>query len=274
MESKPCHQSERRELVETRQRKTMRSCKNCQKSHQRCGKIPRSNELNRMLFHSIHYRGKILTWFLDNLLPCTRCIKRGMSHTCVEGIRKKPRFIQYLVKTPRPISSDYKLSDWVWRQVHKNRDVTTDEEHDSIVSQSKPAAGVSGPDRIVRDKSVLYCPEYSEVRGEDTKKQSSPASSRNIPAASDTQCPNWDARLQRCRSLSCYTHTSSELAARKMQYCEQASPTESIIHRRKTCEDTGPLFVHPGDFQMFPEQTVPRGFTISSGWANTFLYPN
>lgn len=274
MEFKPCHQSSRRELVEPRQRKTMRSCKNCQRSHQRCGKIPRSNKLNRMLFHSILYKGKLLNWFLDNLLPCTRCIKRGMSHTCVEGTRKKPRFIQYLVKTPRPISNDYKLNDWVCRQVTKIPDVTTSEEHDSIVSQSKPAAGLSGPDRTVSDESVLYCPEYSNVRGEDTKRQPSPASSRNIPTASDTQCPNWDARLHRCRSLSCCPHTSSGIAGHELQYCEEDSPTESTIQRRKTSEDTGPFFVHPGDLQMFPEQTLPRGFTISSGWANTFLYPN
>lgn len=244
------------------ERKTMRSCRNCQRSHQRCGKVLWPKRSNKILFHFIHYGEKLLTWFLDNLLPCTRCIKRGISHTCVEGTRKKPQFIQYLVKKPRSVSSDC-----------KSRDFMTGEEHKSNSSQSKPIVGVSGPDRIVHDKSVLHGPEYNHVRSEDVKIQPSSAVPGNNPVASHTQRSNLDTRVHGCRSLSCTARTS-EVSDRGVQYCEQTFPTWSAIHETQTCENTSPLYVHPGSLHMFPDQTLPRGFTVPSGWANTFLYPD
>ncbi|KAH8694254.1 hypothetical protein BGW36DRAFT_454869 [Talaromyces proteolyticus] len=149
----------------------------------------------------------------------------------------------------------------------------TGEEHKSNSSQSKPAGGLSSPDRIVLDKSVLYGPEYNHALSEDAKKQPSSAVLGNKPMASDTQCPNLDTRLHRCRSLSCYARTS-EVSDRGVQYCEQTFPTRSTIHEMETCENTRPLFLQPGYLHMFPDQTLPRGFTIPSGWANTFLYPD
>jgi hypothetical protein len=149
----------------------------------------------------------------------------------------------------------------------------TGEEHKSNSSQSKPAVGVSGPDRIVLDKPVLYGPEYNHAFSEDVKIQPSSALPGNDPMASHTQCSNLDTRVRGCLSLSCSARPS-EVSDRGVQYCEQTFQTGSTIHETKTCENTRPLYVHPRSLHMFPGHPLPRGFTVPSGWANTFLYPD
>ncbi|KAJ2847539.1 Transcriptional regulator of nonfermentable carbon utilization [Coemansia brasiliensis] len=48
-----------------KKRKTVRACNHCQKSHLTC----------------------------DDSRPCARCVKRGMADTCVDGARKKAKYL-------------------------------------------------------------------------------------------------------------------------------------------------------------------------------------
>ncbi|KAI9475149.1 hypothetical protein BX667DRAFT_469642 [Coemansia mojavensis] len=48
-----------------KKRKTVRACNHCQKSHLTC----------------------------DDSRPCARCVKRGMGDTCVDGVRKKAKYL-------------------------------------------------------------------------------------------------------------------------------------------------------------------------------------
>ncbi|KAJ2789458.1 Transcriptional regulator of nonfermentable carbon utilization, partial [Coemansia guatemalensis] len=47
-------------------RKTQRACNHCQRSHLTC----------------------------NDSRPCTRCLKRGLGDTCVDGVRKKAKYLQ------------------------------------------------------------------------------------------------------------------------------------------------------------------------------------
>ncbi|KAJ2199932.1 Transcriptional regulator of nonfermentable carbon utilization [Coemansia sp. RSA 521] len=48
-----------------RRRKTVRACNHCQKSHLTC----------------------------DESRPCARCVKRGLGDTCMDGARKKAKYL-------------------------------------------------------------------------------------------------------------------------------------------------------------------------------------
>ncbi|KAI7834252.1 hypothetical protein BX661DRAFT_160047 [Kickxella alabastrina] len=55
-----------------RKRKTIRACNHCQKSHLTC----------------------------DENRPCTRCIKRGLASTCIDGVRKKAKYLLDIKEEP------------------------------------------------------------------------------------------------------------------------------------------------------------------------------
>ncbi|KAI8996841.1 hypothetical protein BDB01DRAFT_768714 [Pilobolus umbonatus] len=55
-----------KEEVKSRRKKAIRACSHCQKAHLTC----------------------------DDARPCQRCIKRGLENTCVDGIRKKAKYLQ------------------------------------------------------------------------------------------------------------------------------------------------------------------------------------
>jgi hypothetical protein len=104
----------------------------------------------------------------------------------------------------------------------------TGQEHNSIVSQLKPAVWLKSPARNALDESAVYCLEYDHIGKQNTKMQPISDASRNVPIASGTECPTLDLGAPKCRSLGC---------------CDRTSPG---VSDHETLHTTKPLFVHPG----------------------------
>lgn len=76
-----------------KRKKAKRACRPCQVAHLTCGKL-----LNGLLSFLLYcnYPQLILPPLGDER-PCSRCVKRGCSHICKDGVRKKAK---YLADTP------------------------------------------------------------------------------------------------------------------------------------------------------------------------------
>ncbi|KAH0827386.1 hypothetical protein J3R83DRAFT_4039 [Lanmaoa asiatica] len=65
-----------------KKKKANRACAHCQKAHLTCDDCPSSPPSPRPYAH-----------LLSTARPCQRCIKRGMASSCVEGHRKKAKYL-------------------------------------------------------------------------------------------------------------------------------------------------------------------------------------
>lgn len=72
-----------RNREQSKKKKANRACFHCQKAHLTC---------DDSAYDSYPVSGAVIDW--DGAgRPCQRCLKRGMGDSCVEGIRKKAKYL-------------------------------------------------------------------------------------------------------------------------------------------------------------------------------------
>lgn len=78
----------------SRRRKAKRSCLPCQQAHRTCG------QLHFFIGDFVLFSCSTITITKANNIragderPCNACIERGTGHMCIDGIRKKPKYLE------------------------------------------------------------------------------------------------------------------------------------------------------------------------------------